>query len=187
MFSLRYDSSHDILCNDNRSQKRVNFFPGIDLTMNCIASSLPGRIRLRHVDLRDGAKLAALAGTVKKWRHIRSVSGNPRAGSLLVHYDESALDPERISARLSATLAKVLGNSPREPVSQPAPVRATPRRSLSRRARANRWAKRVMVGSLAASVALGVARHKRWHILTGWTFVGALAVHLWVYRKHIFR
>jgi len=41
--------------------------------------------------------------------------------------------------------------------------------------------------SLPVSIALVYAGHKRWHAITGWGFVGALATHMYIHRKNTFR
>lgn len=151
--------------------------------MLSVSSSIPGRLRLRGVALRNPALNARLQVHAARWRHVDSVTVNPRVGSLLIRYDANRLDPERMVERLRAAAARLMAL----PVDEDQVPPAKPRSRGTARARANRLAKRVMVASLAASLVLGVTRYKRWHILTGWTFVGALAVHLWVYRRHIFR
>jgi len=154
--------------------------------MIAIASSLPGRVRLRGSALRDGASSARLSDHIGRWRHVESIESNPRSGSLLIRYNAARIDPLRFDARLIRTIATLFGTTGQAPTQ----LSVTPRTQTGHgtpRVRANRIAKRVMVGSLAVSLACGVLRYKRWHILAGWTFVGALAVHLWVYRRHILR
>ena len=55
------------------------------------------------------------------------------------------------------------------------------------RVRTNRWAKRGMLASLTAALLLAAVGTKRWHVLTGVLFLHALAAHLWIHRRHVFR
>lgn len=143
-----------------------------------IASSIPGRIRLRGEALRDAAQCARLRAQVEGWRHVSSVAANPRTGSLLVHYDANRLDPTRFAARIIKVAAQA------SPVLKQAPATA---HGGTSRVRVNRYAKRGMLVSLAASLLLAGVGLKRWHALTGGLFVASLAVHLWVHRRHVLR
>lgn len=143
-----------------------------------VASSLPGRLRLRGTTLRDTAQSARLRARVAGWQHVSSVEANPRTGSLLVHYAAARLDPARFAARILHAAGQD------SPVLQKA---AAEPRAGSPRGRANRLAKRGMLLSLTASLLLAGAGFKRWHALTGVLFLHALAVHLWVHRRHVLR
>lgn len=173
--------------------------------MNCVASSLPGRIRLRHAALRNPDRLARLRQSIADWPQVRTVATNEKAGSLLVSYDAVALQENDCARRCAAALAELL----------PAPARATPikskaaaieakappvitgarpraavpsqTRSGAPRVRANRLAKRAMLATLAASLLLAALGAKRWHIWTGIAFLHALGVHLWVHRRNLVR
>jgi hypothetical protein len=165
--------------------------------MTSIASSIPGRLRLRDRALRDDARLDALGAAAARWRGVTDVEINPRAGSLLIHYDAVRLAPATCEARAVAAAAKLLGRNTQasvresvekrakvgagETVAQPHHPGGTPR------VRVNRWAKRAMLASLAISLLLAGAGRKRWHFLTGAVFLHALALHLWVHRRHILR
>lgn len=165
--------------------------------MSQIASSIPGRLRLRDRALRDDARLDALGAAVARWRGVTGVEFNPRAGSLLIHYDAARLAPAACERRVAAAAEKLLGTnaqaSARESVKRRAIVGAG--EAVARhhhpggtpRVRANRQAKRAMLASLAISLLLAGAGRKRWHWLTGVLFLHALAVHLWVHRRHILR
>lgn len=80
-------------------------------TNNLIASSLPGRLRLRHRALRNSAQLDILHAAVARWRGVITVTANPRTGSLLIQYDPARLAPARIEARTSAAAEKIMGIS----------------------------------------------------------------------------
>ncbi len=162
--------------------------------MNCVASSLPGRIRLRHAALRNPERLARLQRTIRDWPPVRAVSVNERAGSLLVSYDAFALREDECARRCIAALAGVLparteaptGRATAAPAANGTPPRA-PARSGAPRVRANRLAKRAMLATLAASMLLAAMGAKRWHIWTGIAFLHALGVHLWVHRRNLLR
>lgn len=142
--------------------------------MISVASSLPGRMRLRGPALRDAALSARMQARVAGWRHVSSVEANPRTGSLLVHYDAAGLKPDVVAARIN----KAITGLQRPPVSG---------HEGSSRVRVNRYAKRGMLVSLTTSLLLAGAGLKRWHALSGGLFVASLAVHLWVHRRHILR
>jgi|GEM_PF-383828 len=155
--------------------------------VNCVASSLPGRIRLRHAALRNPDRLARLQRSIAAWPQVRAVSVNEKAGSLLINYDAAALRENDCARRCEVALAEVL---PARTEVAPAPPRAaTPAqaRSGAPRVRANRIAKRAMLASLAASLLLAAMGAKRWHIGTGIAFLHALGVHLWVHRRNLVR
>lgn len=153
--------------------------------MSLIASSLTGRIRLRAAALREPARLERLRAMAMQWRGVREVCVNPKAGSLLIHYDPARLDRARFDARAEALVAQMLGTDTAPAASS---ALAEPRPSHgSARIRANRHAKRGMLASLAASLLLAGMGRSRWHALTGVFFLHTLAVHLWVHRRHLLR
>ena len=146
--------------------------------MTSIVSSTPGRIRLRHPDLRDAGRLAQLQQTIARWQHIEAIRINPQAGSLIVRYGVEKLDGRRLAQRLDKAVDKLLHQPP---VPSPAKPGGTPR------VRVNRWAKRGMLASLAISMMLAGAGRKRWHALSGGLFLASLTVHLWIHRRHILK
>lgn len=151
-----------------------------------VVSSLPGRLRLRHASLRQPARLEQLRQTLAAWPESRAIQANPATGSLLLSYDVAALPQSECEKRCEAALAALL--PPPATPATPAVVQ-TPRASLTRTQtlRANRLAKRGMLASLAASMALAAVGAKRAHIWTGVAFLHALGVHLWVYRRSLLR
>jgi hypothetical protein len=161
--------------------------------MSLIASSIPGRLRLRDRALRDDARLDALGVAVGRWRGVTDVEINLRAGSLLIHYDVARLTPAACETRAVAATAKLLGSNARESVKKRTKLGADETVAQldhpggTPRVRVNRWAKRAMLTSLAISLLLAGAGSKRWHWLTGVVFLHALAAHLWVHRRHILR
>lgn len=155
--------------------------------MSAIASSIPGRLRLRDASLREAARLEKLRATAAGWRGVNSVEANPRVGSLLLHYDAAVLTQGKLETRLMNALGLPAANAPQAgAVAMPAAPAAPEKRRVTRVA-VNRQAKRVMLASLAASLALAVAGAKRWHAATGGLFLAALLVHLAVHRRHLWR
>lgn len=155
--------------------------------MSLIASSIPGRLRLRNHALRDPTRLAALRAGIMRWRNVAAVEANPKAGSLLIRYDARMLTRECCEARALAIVEKSLGKAHASKVGAGETVPQSRHRDGTSRVRANRWAKRGMLSSLAVSLLLAAAGTKRWHALTGVLFLHALAAHLWVHRRHILR
>jgi hypothetical protein len=151
-----------------------------------IASSVPGRMRLRGAPLHDPSVLDHLSGRIASWRHVAAVEANPRSGSLLVRYDAARLDRACCEQRALAAAANVLGTT-HVKVGAGETAQPAPRHGAPSRVKANRWAKRGMLASLATSLLLAAVGSKRWHALTGVLFLHALAVHLWVHRRHILR
>lgn len=144
--------------------------------MNRIVSSLPGRIRIRDKSLRDQTRLNELEKQLSEITAITELQGNVRTGSVVVYFDPSVIEIAELETKLDSAVDKVLADTLTPPV-------------LTKK-RINRYNKIAMVGSLAASLAFAAARRKRWrrlHALTGYLFVVNLGVHLYLYRKSLFR
>lgn len=150
-----------------------------------IVSSIPGRLRLRVAAPGAPAALDRLRSQIEQWEAVGSVAINPRTGSLLVHYDATRLTAAGLEDRVcsaAATLARAAAKVGSGGTALPPRTHGgTPR------VRANRWAKRGMLASLALSLVLAVLGNKRGHWLVGALFLHALAVHLWAHRRHLFR
>lgn len=159
--------------------------------MNLIASSLPGRLRLRAPALRRESPLRRLAADLAGLPGVVSVTDNERAGSLLLHYDAMRVAPADFEAAALRAAEKVLGAP--NPRSAPAADAFAPEASHRRlvapslRVRINRQAKRGMLASLLMSLALAATGAKRGHVLAGAHFLGFLALHLAVHRRHLLR
>ncbi|QPK62078.1 hypothetical protein IVG45_14570 [Methylomonas sp. LL1] len=144
--------------------------------MSRIVSSLPGRIRIRDKRLRDQARLNELSKQLLNITAITELQGNARTGSVVVNFDPNVIEIAVLETKLDTAVDKVLA----EPLTPP----------LLTKKRINRYNKIVMMGSLAASLALATARKKRWrrlHAMTGYLFVVNLGLHLYLYRKSLFR
>jgi len=158
--------------------------------MHCIASSIPGRLRLRHALLRDPARLARLVEDFRQWPQVGEVSANVRTGSLLVRYDAAALGESECARRCAAAVTGLLPAPPRDaapPIPAATLAARAGRRAGSPRVRANRLAKAGMLAGLAASMVVASMGAKRLHIWTGVFFLHALGVHLWVHRRNLLR
>lgn len=142
--------------------------------MSRIVSSLPGRIRLRDPALCQADRLARLRGVLAAIDGVLSVEGNVKAGCLVLHYEATRAAVERMESAVDAAADAEF-------------ARPLPRRHATPRVRINRYAKRGMLGSLAASLLLAAAGRKRWHAATGGLFVACLLVHLTVHRRHLVR
>jgi hypothetical protein len=144
--------------------------------MSRIVSSLPGRIRIRDKRLRDQSRLNELKKELSKIAAITELQGNARTGSVVVNFDATVIEIAALESKIEYAVDKVLAETLTAP--------------LLTKKQLNRYNKIAMVGTLTASLALGMARQKRlrrWHALTGYLFVANLGVHLYLYRKTLFR
>ena len=184
-----------------------------------LASSIPGRLRLRAAALRHAPALSRACEALQAHPGVVSVQANARAGSLLLHYDPALLPWRQAENRLAAVAwaavapqdaqtpkASEASEAPKAPkaprrtrsaaAARPLPARASvpaaPAASAQERHRAichqaNRWAKRGMLMSLGASLALAATGAKSGHAVLGGVFVLLLGVHLTVHRRHLLK
>ena len=181
-----------------------------------LASSIPGRLRLRAAALRHEPALSRACEALQAHPGVVSVQANARAGSLLLHYDPALLPWRQAENRLAAVAwaavapqdaqtpkaseAPKAPKAPRRtrsaaaapPLPAPARVPAAPAASAQDRPpancpQANRWAKRGMLMSLGASLALAATGAKSGHAVLGGVFVLLLGVHLTVHRRHLLK
>ncbi|TXH92202.1 HMA2 domain-containing protein [Thauera aminoaromatica] len=139
-----------------------------------IASSSPGRIRIRDLALRNRSRMEAVEQALQAIKGIHGVTTNAAAGSVVLHYDPTSIAPIELEHRIDAIVDAALAAPGK-------PGRHTLRRH------ANRAAKLGMLGSLSASLALAAAGNKRWHAVTGGVFLACLGVHVGLHRKAVFR
>ena len=139
--------------------------------MSRIASSIPGRIRVRDPQLRQPERLERLRTALAAGAGVASTEINPVAGSLLLHYDAATVAPELMEAFVDAAVDAELA-APRPDTAQ---------------TRLNRYAKHGMLASLALSLAFAAAGKKRWHVVSGGLFLAGLGVHLAVNRQRLLR
>lgn len=149
-----------------------------------IASHLPGRLRVRHPELRVASRNQVVQDTLRGWDGVRSVTGNPATGGVLIQYDAARIPPEDMVARIRATLwPPVSGNADgRAEIAEPIPV-PTP---IALSWRVNRAAKIGMLGSLSGTL-LALAVGKKLHAAFGMAHLAFLAAHLTVHRKKLLR
>lgn len=141
--------------------------------MTRIASSSPGRIRVKDPALRGRDCLSRVHKELAPLEGVRELRPNLVAGSIVVFFDHGEVSPAKLEQRIEQALDAALA----------APRKA--RRSIHNRV--NRAAKIGMLGSLGASLALAATGNKRWHAVTGGVFVACLGVHLGLHRKALMR
>jgi cation transport ATPase len=144
--------------------------------MTHIASSLPGRLRIRWQALSSADCAQRLSQSLRELPGFKSAEHKIDARSLIVFYDPAKLPVETLEAALDAFCD-----------AEQATRRKTRHRVLRASQQANRFAKIGMLGSLAVSLALIAARQKKSHALWGVVFLLFLAIHLVHYRRLIFR
>lgn len=137
--------------------------------MTTIASSIPGRIRMRSKLLRNKEKRKTLLERLRTIEGVMRLEENPTAGSIVVYYDAQQIECEHMEAEVEMELDRVLNETP-----------STVRVHL------NRYSKYAMASSLGASLTLLAVRSKKGHALTGAIFLASLAVHLAIHRKRLF-
>ena len=182
-----------------------------------VASALPGRVRLRGPVLRQARALAQAHSALQAQPGVIRVQTNARVGSLLLHYDAATLPQPQAEALLAAAVQAALQPAANDDAgaaarpSSPAPRQPRQnRRAAASAARAahlsvpaappaphphhaparnviNRWAKRGMLLTLGASLALAATGAKRGHAALGGVFVLLLGVHLAVHRRRLLK
>lgn len=140
-----------------------------------IVASIPGRLRLRDVRLRDARRCQALGEALNKLVGVVRIETMPATASVLLHYDHNICSRAAFEQAALATLAAIV----------PAPSRQVREASRSRPERRwNRAAKWGMLISFPVSLALAAAGGKKLHVATGGLFSTLLLVHLYVHRRH---
>ncbi|MDR2338996.1 MAG: hypothetical protein LBF40_02520 [Deltaproteobacteria bacterium] len=140
-----------------------------------IASSIPGRLRLRGEGLKDPS--IALGG-IRSLKGVNQVEHNPRTGSVLILYDPGTLDPDEAGALLSALDPELSG-----PVIAPEPAQ-DPDKGPSNGNRT--MTETVGMGIALASVLVsGLLRKKKLHFMAGMFLVEMIGEHLWRFRHRL--
>ncbi|MDR0563579.1 MAG: heavy-metal-associated domain-containing protein [Azoarcus sp.] len=138
--------------------------------MPLIASSIPGRIRIRHKTLAQAQHSEHLRATLLSLEGVSSVEANVSASSLIVRYDAAAVPAEEMESAVEeivqATLDAVRGKRGTDMA-------------------LNRAAKYTMLFSLAAALALAAKGARRGHVIAGGLFVAGLGAHLYFHRHKI--
>lgn len=146
--------------------------------MSRIVSSIPGRIRIRDNKLRDQTILDRLKTELLNISVITTLESNRRTGSLLVRFSKNSVAMPSIEAHIDSAVDRVIGKP------------AASQRLLSKKNlnRYNKIAMLVLLGTSLSTLNLaGRKRRIRWHRLTGYLFLANLGVHLFTYRKSLFR
>jgi hypothetical protein len=153
--------------------------------MNCIVSSISGRIRLRDPSLRESGRHEDMKRMLQTFDGMSSVEGNVRTGSFLLRYDPVRVGKAAMESRVLAAAAAVIPGP--NPPAGSGTVWSGPerRRPLSRRL--NTAAKVGMLGSLGTSLILAAAGKKHLHAAAGSVFTALLAIHLAVHRRHLLK
>lgn len=131
-----------------------------------IAHSLPGRLRIRHPDLRGPALLARVEKALRAAPGVEEVEASPDVGSILVRFSA----PFGEEAALALLRKHKLSEKKRN-----APV-------------ARKWHKLVKAGMgsfLGASMVLVAAGRERAHVATGMGFLAFLLFHAGLNRKRL--
>jgi len=148
----------------------------------CIASHVPGRLRLRHPDLRSAGRNAETAAALAAWTGVAAAEGKPACGSIVLRYDPERIAPAEIQARLHALFA-VADEVADEAAAAPGTAPPEEGEGLSLWS-FNRPAKVGMLTALAGTlIALSVG--KKLHAVFGALHVAFLLVHLANHRKKI--
>ncbi|MDR1890080.1 MAG: hypothetical protein LBQ81_12005 [Zoogloeaceae bacterium] len=155
--------------------------------MNPVASSIPGRLRVRAPDLRASKTLARLAAQLGALDVSCRVTTNPCCGSLLLCYDATRLTRQTVEAAVHALFAPEAASVP---ASTGAPLREPHGQKLRRHytrtsLKLNRYAKYGMLASLGASLVYAATGATRAHALTGAVFVACLGAHMAVHRHRL--
>lgn len=144
-----------------------------------ITSCIEGRIRVRDGLLRNSAVAGSLRRLLLATPGIREVSANPRAGSLLILYQQARTTLGEITALLARFLPEE-ASTPAAPAAKPRPGR--PRRTTA--AAVRRQAVNLgMLAALLASLAGAALGAKALHIIAGLVFVGFFGLHF-LDKKH---
>jgi hypothetical protein len=148
-----------------------------------IASCIDGRIRVRDGLLHNPAVADSLSRLLLETPGIREVSANPRAGSLLILYQQAKSSFGEITALLARFLPEQAATSA---ATSPAPA-AKSRTGRSRRTTAAAVRRQAvnlgMLAALLVSLAGAALGAKALHIIAGFVFVGFFGLHF-LDKKH---
>ena len=148
-----------------------------------LASSVPGRVRLRGAALRSEKALARLQAAVQECAGVTECRTNARVGSVLLRYEPQRVPPAELFARLTEVLPPVpAAAAPRAA----API-AQRRARAQRRRRINLTTEYGMALTLGASLLAAATGAKGAHVLAGSVFTALLAQHLITYRRTLLR
>lgn len=144
-----------------------------------LASSAPGRIRLREPALREPQRRARLTAALMDLGGMMAVEANPVTGSLLLRYDVTHCDRTAMEEKVVTLAAIELDSCTTPPRKMPA------RRATARQL--NRFAKLSMLGCFPLSLGFVAMGGKHLHAVTGVMFSLAMMVHLAIHRRHLLK
>ncbi|MDR1529551.1 MAG: hypothetical protein LBS40_04005 [Burkholderiales bacterium] len=143
--------------------------------MRYIVSSIPGRMRIRHSELKDARRFARIYEALSSLENIREIIGNRTSGSLLIFYDAKRTPQRKIENDANQILKTELSET----------TVSRRKRYTSTTLKINRYAKYGMYGSLGLSLLMAAISNKRAHAVTGLIFTGCLATHLAIHRHRL--
>lgn len=152
-----------------------------------VASSVPGRVRLRGAALRSTKMLARLHEALQDCEGVTACSANARVGSVLLRYEPARLPLPELLARLAEALppaAREAATAPQRALDAPHTRR---RAQAARRRRVNAAVQCGMALSLGASLLAAATGATRAHVLAGCMFTALLAQHLYTWRRPLLR
>ena len=146
-----------------------------------VTSCIDGRIRVRDGLLRNSTVAGSLSRLLLETPGVREVSVNPRAGSLLILFQQARTTLGEITALLARFL-------PEETSTSPSPAPAAKTRAGRPRQAGLATVKRQainlgMLAALLASLAGAALGAKALHIIAGLVFVGFFGLHF-LDKKH---
>ena len=147
-----------------------------------ITSCIDGRMRVRDGTLRNAAVAGSLSRLLSATPGVREVSANPRAGSLLILFQQAKSTLREITTLLERFL-------PAEASASPAPATQKARAGRPRRTAAAVRRQAVNFGMLAAllaSLAGAALGAKALHIIAGLVFVGFFGLHFFDKKHFLF-
>jgi copper chaperone CopZ len=72
-----------------------------------VVSFVPGRVRLRFKELKNGAAAERAKARIEEVPGITKVEVNPLTGGILIEYDPAVLPPEKLAEAGGRELAKL--------------------------------------------------------------------------------
>lgn len=136
-----------------------------------IVSTLYGRIRIRSKFLKSARACSTAKRCIEEYPGVIEVRANRGAGSLVVRFDEQAVDVGELEERIESICMSASNGQQNG--------------TLSRRI--NRVTKVGMISTLAASVACGFAGKKKPHIGFGVAFLGFAGAHIYRHSSRLLR
>lgn len=153
-----------------------------------IASSISGRMRVRLSPLPDAASLEALCGQLRAQPGVDDVRGNPRTGSVLIHYDPLVISQTGLEVCLAGQLGPSWGDGAASVTRTGELVKSVWRQvpAVSRRD-LNRYAKYGAVACMAVSLWALAVRQRRLHVWGGVASLAFTGVHMAINRRNLWR